>query len=332
MRQIIAALTALMLCSMPARAAVIFIPMPVAAPSVPAATRADYERIHKVAIVSAIGHGLDVEKAHFGGPLSKNLNIDSWKMDDAVTGLVKEYLGSRFQFVALDYDGARLAAIHNGRFSNSSKELNSYLTSIPADGIRRFLVVRPDVEHEAPPSALEGIALYLDGDDEAPVLWTDYEIDIVDAKTLKQIAKAFSRARVRDNTPESFAGLVTSKALMPDKDLNFTDSQMVGLEGATRYLLRASMIETLRALGLGVVLPPAGARVLKPISPEKDPYRAVKSVAVVSLLGDQLAEDNVSVFLGGSTDKLTFPIPEWHLDDLAKIACQEDAFRGDSIS
>lgn len=318
MKRITMALSALVLFLVPAQAAVLFIPIPIPSPTVPLATKADYARIHKVAIISAIGHGLDVEKAIFLHPLGNNLNIDGWKIDDAATGLLKEYLSPRFQFVDLAYDGRALAAIHNGRLNNSSKELAGFLGSIPADGVDAFLVIRPDVENQAPPEAREGISFYLDGDDAAPELWADYEIDIVDAKTLKQIAKAFSRVRIRDNTPESFAGLVTSKALTPDKDLHFTDSQMTGLENTTRYLLRTSMVETLRALDLGVDLPAAGARILTPIPPESDPYRTVKSAAVVSLLGDQLQEDNVNVFLGASTEHSTFPISNWRLDEMVE--------------
>jgi hypothetical protein len=318
-RKLVLALTVLAVTAVQANARVVFIPIyiPASVPVVPAAVKADYEKIHKVAVISAIGGSLDVMSIRQLGPADERpFPISDWNLDAQATALLKQYLGGRFEFHDVAYDSAALSALPNGHWttaSASTAKLVEYLKTLPAGDIDAFLLVRPDQEAgvQAPP----GIGIFMQGGDAS--LWANYEIDIVDAKDIRQIAKSFARVRLRDNTTASFAGLELNKALYPDGDQNLTATQLKTIGVATNYLLRVSMIETIRALDLGVPLPAAGARVLKPIPADSNPYRKYKSIAVASVLGDGLTEDGFG-FMQMSHDHFVLPVPDWQLDARAE--------------
>jgi hypothetical protein len=286
-------LTLLAMIAGPARAVVIFVPIYVPPPTVPGATAADYRNIHTVAVISALGQKLTLRNYHFIGPKEHQQDITSWKLDEDVEAQLKKYLAGRFAFKDVAYDRAALAAIPNGKWDGMSSKFTGFMKTVSADGVDAFLVVRPDLGFEAP--GVEGIGLENGGafGDMTPVLWENYEIDIVDAHNGKVIGSAYSRVRLRDKTPASFVGLFVSSRLRVDDNSSLDAVQDRILRGDVFYLLHISMMETLRDLDMGIDLPPPGSRLFAPFPEGKDPYRSFKSAAIISGIGEQLDLEHI---------------------------------------
>jgi len=326
MRWILAALLALSFTAglaPAAEAAVVFIPIVIPIPvQVPSAQTGGYDRIHKVAVLSAIGTRLTVRSNGFFSSSTYTPDISDWKVDDRIAQMMRQYLGGRFTFKDVAFDRAALAALPNGPWDNSTGKVRDLLARVPNDDLDAFIVVRPDLEYEAP--GLSGLALENGSNmfgDLAPVIWANYEIDIIDAHTYETIAKAYSRVSLRRGQPDSFAGLIGDASLKLDNAYVMNDSQRAILHGYVNRLVTASLIETLRSLQLGVTLPEPGARTLVPIPEGKQPYPNIKSVAIVSGVGDVVDFEYFATVFDRKTRTLT--VPDWHLD-----AAVEDAARG----
>ncbi len=288
---------------------VIFVP----APQLTAAAIGNYEKIHTVAVLSAIGGTLKLMKTGFFTGNSKTQDISAWNMDDLVTSTLREFLGSRFVFKDVAYDRASLAAIPNGPLENSKSDVQKYLTGVSSDGIDAFIVVHPDLEKGCP--GLEGLSIVTD--QLATNLWLNYEIDIVDAKSHEYIAKVSSRVQVREGVPPSFPGLVMPPALTPAADLVLTDTQNTLLHHIMEHDLPLTLVETIRPLALGVPLPQPGARKIVDIPKDKDPYPGIGTVAVISAIGDQIEFTHVGALFGASRSVDHLPTPaDWNLDGL----------------
>ncbi len=303
--------------SSPAPAAVMFIPVIIPIPvQVPSAQTGGYSRIHKVAVISAIGSRFIIQNNGFWGTKRYPLDIAAWKVDDTIEGMMRKYLGSRFTIVSVLFDRRPLASLPNGPWDNSTGGVRKLLSAVPNEGLDAFIVVRPDLEYQAP--GISGLGLQNGTDfinDAAPVIWANYEIDVVDAHTYVTIAKAYSRVSLHRGQPDSFAGLIADSSLKTDKII-LDEQQENLLHALTNRLVTASLIETLRSLQLGVTLPEVGARVLVPIPPDKAPYPDIKSVAIVSGIGDSLDFERFATIFGRSSKLI--PVPEWHLDALVE--------------
>jgi hypothetical protein len=295
-------------------------------PVLPVTAKADYSAIHSVAVISAIGEKLTLSYGNFLGNTSKDIPIQDWNIDALVETRLRQYLSSRFTFKDILYDRAALAKIPNTPFSFSNSQYADFLKTIPAGQADAYIIVRPDLEYKSPGVAGLGLVNFNNfGKPITPMVWANYEIDIVDARTLKTIAYAQSRLRLRDKTPATFAG-IEDGALVSDGEFKLTDAQTNTLHANIVPLVNLSLIETLRDLGTGVDLPPPGARTLVPIPPDRDPYKAYKNVAVVSALGDMIdfEHEGGTIF---SHDNYPTPEPDWQLDALvearAKAALQK---------
>lgn len=291
-----------------------FIPMYIPMAVSPSASPADYTNIHSVAVISALGGKLRMQSHNFLGTKEKDLDISSWNIDGEIEARLRQYLSDRFTFKDVPYDRAALAGIPNGRWDNFFSKFPDFLKSLPRDAVDAYIVVRPDLGAYAP--GIEGLGLENGGafSDITPVVWANYDIDIVDAHTGKVIGQAYSQVRLRDNTPPSFVGLYASDALKVGGDFQITDTQKNILHETVSTALNLSIIETLRALKTGVDLPQAGARRLTPIPPDKNPYKDYKNVAVISALGDDIQLDHMggTVF---SESNYRVPEPDWHIDE-----------------
>lgn len=299
---------------------VVFVPIYIpggAAPMHMGAQTGDYSRIHTVAVVSALGTNLTLTNDAFMGPVSRSVNVDDWKVDDELTGLVRGYLGSRFTVKDIAYDHAALAAIPNGRMDTSTSAVTDYLRKLPADGVDAFIVVRPDLNYKSP--GVIGLALENGSSmtGSRPVVWANYEMDIVDARTLTVLGHAYSRVRLREGEPDSYSGLIADKFLVLKDDEALDAKKRDLLHAYVSRLLNASAIETLRALQIGVALPEAGARTLVAIPADKDPWAKYSTVAVYSAVGGTLDCEH----LGGtifSTSSAKLPEPGWNMDALVE--------------
>src|SRR5205814_2231817 len=92
-----------------ANAGVVFIPIVIPIPvQVPSAQTGGYDKIHNVAVISAIGTKLALKNHRFFGDRSFPLDISAWKVDDAVDAMMRQYLGGRFTFKDVPFDRAAL--------------------------------------------------------------------------------------------------------------------------------------------------------------------------------------------------------------------------------
>ena len=275
----------------------------------------DYGKIHTVAVVSAIGTAINLTTVHFMGPTSKPLSISDWAIDQATETVLRKYLSPRFAFKDVAFDRAALASIANGRWDNNLA-FKAYLRTLPTDGIDAFIVLRPDQEDETPGAPGLSLTHGSGFGDTYPVLWANYEIDIVDAHSYELLGKAYSRIALRKGEAPTFAGLVLSTLLRTGDDLVLTDLQTKILRGITTRLVQRSEIETLRALSLGVPLPDAGARVLVPRTDDARPDPPIRSIAVVSTIGDRLQFKHWGAFFAHGEDYV--PVPDWGIDALVE--------------
>ncbi len=221
-------------------------------------------------MISAIGQHLALSRSGWTTD-SKTLNIADWTLDDLVVADVKALSKDRFSFKDVPYSAPSLAAIPNGPFNNSKQALKTFLGALPRNGVDAFVVIRPDLEYGAPGS--EGLGIEANsnmfGEDLLPVVWVNFEIDVVDAHTLEIVGKAYSRAQIREGGAPSFAGFVLEKSFSPGRDLELSDAQREAFRRVFGRFIHVTLVETLRVMGLGLTLPGAGARTLLPIPDDK---------------------------------------------------------------
>jgi hypothetical protein len=278
-------------------------------PEVPAAKTGDTSAIHSVAIVTAIGQNMMLGRPGWLAQ-HKTIDISDWKLDDEVDATLRRYLAGRFTFVNVPYDAAALAAIPNGKNDTTVKNMQAYLGALHAQGVDAFVVVRPDAEGDAFSPGLS-----LDNNDSAtarPTVEANYEIDIVDAKSLAIVSHTLSRVTLRQGDGEHFAALLGSMDINISPDQTPSDAQRAEMKKAFSHLVSISLVETLRSLNLGVALPQPGARVMVPIPKDIAPFQKVTNVAVVSAVGDSLDLNHRAPFFVHSAT--TAPIADWNLD------------------
>jgi hypothetical protein len=296
----------------------------------------DYSQIRSVAIVSLIGRALNIRRFGLVTTDTQSVAIGDWHLDELVTSELQQALAGRFTVKEPD---AIPNALPDAPPDNSWSSLQTYLSSRNATGIDAFVVVRPHSDPvlylNRPPN---GLVLMNTGD----LYHTDpyserayYEIDIIDAHTLKKIASADSRIG-RDGEPVVLVG----DDMTPGDDPVFTSLQRANLQSDFRRLVGASLPPTLRALELGVEISPTGAAVQVDLSKPGAPVQvdlskpegqasSRKTLAIVSAIGDQLDFEETTPFgIGASGDVL--PLRDWTLD--TEIEGQVRAAVGDGFA
>ena len=279
----------------------------VAPPVLPDAKTGGYSQIHTVAIIVAVAQSMTLGRA---GWLTdhKSIDISDLKLDDFVDGAMRTYIGNHFKIVDVPYDRAGLFAIPNGTEEVSTGDLKKYLLALNAPGVDAFIVVRPDGEGGAntPGLSLSGGRMY-----SSPLLYANFEIDVVKAGTGEIIAHALSRIQPRQGAKPDFADIFGPVQLNIAPNDTPTPEQRAGLKIVYQRLLTDAIIETLRPLNLGIALPQPGARVLAPIPDNLRPK--IKNVAVVSAIGDAVTLDHRGAFF--VHDVSTAPITDWNIDN-----------------
>jgi hypothetical protein len=175
-----------------------------------------------------------------------------------------------------------------------------------------FLIIRPALQGPG----IQGMALENMGDDDAPVVWANYEIDLVDPHNGDPVAIAYSRAKLRDGHV-TFSGMAAPDALHVGDNAQPTAEQMPLLHRTANSLVSVSLVETLRALNMGDNLPPVGARTMLPVPPDNNSYKNYKRVAVVSALGDTLSLHHIGGTIFSQSDYQTNE-PDWRLDNMVE--------------
>ena len=275
-------------------------------PSPSPARPGNYSAIRSVAVISALGKELTVRKVGFLAARVTEVDIADWGINEFATSAVKSYFGSRFTYEDVAYDGEAIAAIPNGRLANSAPQLRAALKKLPANTADAYIVLRPNNDY-SDPLEQEGLAVVLPRGDGPPELITNFEIAIIDAKTLESVGRASSRIQLREggfNEPK-FAHLVSRRSWKQSDSASLNDAQRAELQPMMRDVLKYSILETLRALKPDTELPPIGARAIAPRPAEPVPYPEIHSVAVVSAIGDGFE------FLN---DKVSTRISDWNID------------------
>jgi len=275
---------------------------------VPPAQAGDYSQIHKIAILTATAQSLMLGQQGWLVD-HKTIDISDLKLDDAVDAELRNYLAPRFTIVDVPYDRAALASFPNDKMHNSNKDVAGYLAALKASDIDAFVVVRPDAEGDGP--LTPGLSLARSG--AQPMIEANFSIDIIDAKTLKILGHALSRVNLRDVGSGSFAAFKAPASIDITPEQTPSDAQRAVIKTQFTRLLAVSVLETLRALNTGVTLPGAGGRTIVPVNPETDPFRDVKSVAVVSTIGDALELYDLEM-LGGVSSTRRLPVPDMQIN------------------
>jgi hypothetical protein len=209
-------------------------------PRVPQADVGSYDGIHKVAVLSAIGMRFDLQDQ--GALETKNgtLDVAAWRLDDKVEAAVRRELGGRFTFADVPYERAKLAPLRADTQHLASFE--AFLKSVPAAGVDAFIVVRPEADG--------GLALQT-ATSRNTILWTSFEIDVVDAHSLKVIAKSTARVNPPQASHPNFPGLVVGKEFQLDRSLAVSSEKQEKLRFLTEELLNVTLAETIRSLRFG---------------------------------------------------------------------------------
>jgi hypothetical protein len=191
--RLLAVALGVLFCATSVSNAQIFIPIitPAYPQAFPQAQTADYQKIHTVAVISAIGDHISMHGASFWSSKTRNLDLSGWNLDDEIQAQLKKQLSARFSFKEVPFDRAALAKIPNGPLVNYLSGFSGFLQTLPQTDVDAYLIVRRDLEYHMP--SIEGLGL--EGLENASVLWANYEIDLVDAQSRKLIAKAYSRVR-----------------------------------------------------------------------------------------------------------------------------------------
>jgi hypothetical protein len=209
-------------------------------PRVPQADVGSYEGIHKVAVLSAIGMRFDLQNKDPLETKNGTLDIAAWRLDDKAAAIVRRQLGGRFSFADVPYERAKLAPLRADDKHITSFE--AFLKSVPAAGVDAFIIVRPEADG--------GLALQTTKIRDT-ILWTSFEIDVVDAHSLKVIAKSTARVNPPQASHPNFPGLMVGKDYQLDRTLAISPEKQEKLRYLTEELLNVTLPETIRSLKLG---------------------------------------------------------------------------------
>jgi hypothetical protein len=275
----------------------------------PDAEIGDYSHIHSVAVLSGFAQTLNLKT---GGIFGKNVDVDisGWDLDDYTAKAVAKHLASRFDVHTIAYDRPALAKIPKGDTNESLTQLHGYFATLQNPGVDAYVVIRPDNPGAYP--ATPGLALGSGGGIYPLSEWVGFEIEIFDAHTFQRIARCFARLEIRHGAPAKFAGFVAPRDRAPDASYSLTDAQRELLRKDFRHDIAETVYNTLRALQLGLPIPPPGDEPLIPIPPQANRYPQIRNVAVVSTIGDSFTMAYRTVMFEHHTTSI--PIGDWNLD------------------
>lgn len=305
-------------------AAQIFVPIYIPAAKLNEPKIPDISGIHTVAVISTLGNSLEMSTNHFWLADDKDIDIRSWRINDQIKSRMEQYLSPRFTFKDVAFDSTKLAP-EPSALTDRPENISSFIQTLPKDVVDAYIIVRPaKIANNAP--GFNGLALQNGGAfgaDANPIVWANFQILLVDARTSQILTKVYSRVRYRDNEPPSFPGIIAPNVLKLTKNVDLSSEQMTVLHDTVSDLLRVSIVETLRSAALSTTLPSATQpRVLVPIPNDQNPYRPYQTVAVVSVLGDEVFLERAgSIFEATSA---TMSRPDWHIDEIIEDRAKTD--------
>jgi hypothetical protein len=292
--------------------------IPVAPPTVPPARVGDYSKIHTIAIISAVGASLALESQRFLSANSKTLDISNWGIDAQIEADLRNDLSGRFAVKHVNYDRTGIEALYNGKSATGDSDLQAALAKLPGADVDAYIVIRPDIEGAMwGPAGLGLIAPTMS--ETRPITWANYEIDVIDARTFKTIGHAASRLISGNGGTYAFPGLYRGQDVALDNSLAPTDAQLAAMRRDFSQLVSATLVSTIGDMGFGIPLSYADALALVPVQIEIPAYSApgnsgpVRTVAIVSVLGDKIAFDDHGAAPGQRVAVAN--IADWKLDD-----------------
>ncbi len=276
----------------------------------------DYSKIHTVAILSGIGQSMTIVTGGIGTP-NVPVDISDFGLDDAMTATLGKYLGTGYRIVPATFDRAALARIPNGKYDlTSAAATREYLKTVQAPQADAFIVVRPDTEG----NASFGAGLSLVGSDGSGKTYVaaGYEIDVIDAHTLKTIGHTFSRLQTREKAQIGFAAAPTASDLKIPRGSPPTPGQRLQLKADYSDLLAVSAVETLRSLNMSARIPAPGDHSILP-HPDVPAAATGHNVAIVSVVGQRLRFVSPGGMATTKSDS-DMDISAWHVDaDIEKL-------------
>ena len=211
-----------------------------------------YKNIYKVAILSGIGRNFHLVYSKSFFPSESTVDISAWGLDDIIRDTLHTYLGTRFTFVDVPYDTAKLGQM-GSRFWHSS-QLTEFLKTIPNQDIDAFIVLLPNTQG----------AVELEQRTDRPMLRVLYEMDVIDAHTHKVISRADAHVQFLKDYHPILPSIIISDEYTLDAKVTLSPEKLEKLKGFTTRVLKSSLIDTIRALQFGVPLPPVADPSLRP--------------------------------------------------------------------
>lgn len=309
------------LCAASAATIIVAVPIPEAPPAPIVGSLAN---IHSVAVISAIGSQFTLHNHYFLYYHVWPVPIADWKIDERVEASLRNALGGRFTFKNVSYNRDALAAIPNGHWDNSADALRRYLSGLANPGIDAYIVVRPDVEGTV--TGNSGLGLWTDHRGKTtPMLNANYEVDIIDAHSFTLISKAFARLDDIPGRDPRVAHLAFGKDLEVEDESVPLPAIMAKLRQASTGLVDRSLAAALRSLQFDVAELKNEPAAFQPIQPEQDIYAPAKSIAVMSVLGDDIAllRQREGIFPGNAAS-MRASIPSWKLDAAIEARIKAD--------
>jgi hypothetical protein len=300
-------LACLLLCLMvlPVQAYTIYVPI-----YVPPAQPGNYEHIHTIGVVSAVGGNLVMHRFNeIFDTTDRTRDIRDWKLDDAIRETARRYLSPKFTLIDIPVDPITVTdAVTPTIFGNSTAPLRNFLKTLNHTDLDAYLVFRP----YSVADGKWGLSLDL-RKDETTTYAANYEIDLVDAHSFDIIASATSRIRQRPGQGDYFPELTLKRGFPTDDKLNLDESALALLKESFATMLLLTETETLRELQFGVPLPRPGNRILAPTPPGQLRLPQARGVAVISALGETMSLTYRGTL--GRKSLATAPVADWHLDE-----------------
>jgi hypothetical protein len=283
------------------------------APTLPPPEIGNYDKIHTIGIVSALGSSARLHR-HNGimNDADVHYDISHWDLDAVASATLSKLLSPRFSVIDMPVDHFTVANfVSPSLYSTDMAPLQAFLQSLHRTDVDAFLVVKRTTMDLDPGTA--GLDLELTADDR-PTVWANYELILIDAKTFQEIARAYSRTRLAAQLPTVLPGVTFTTPLATDEKITLDDRAAQRVRRMFASTLQLTLTETVRSLRFGNKLPRPGARMPVPIPPDSDALRDVKTVAVISGVGDRLEMAYRGTFFRHSLTDV--PVPDLNLDSM----------------
>lgn len=243
--------------SAPAKSTTVFLPEPPRHVLRPAAV-GDYSSIRTIAIVSLLGPELHMRNPRsIFGVKTSTLDIRDWQLNEWNVHALHHFLGARFIVKDLppgatdSIDPAALAEDLNVDILARGAVYRRYVESIPHEGIDALVVIRPM------PGFKSGLMLQSPWGG-PPTYFASFIVDILDLRHFLVLGSAPSRLQDAPGDNPTVAIDILDGSYAMDSSFTLPPEKREKIKAAFTSLVRRSLIETLRSLKMGVVLPPPG--------------------------------------------------------------------------